>query len=80
MFLLCLDDPANRLAWYNAIILSTHILGIANSAVSLSGVVTNLNNNESNKVKFSANVSTFFMENLLLGNLFWDKNIYRSLK
>ena len=51
-------------------ILSTHILGIANSAVSLSGVVTNLNSNESNRTKFSADVSTFFMEDLLLGNLF----------
>ena len=40
-------------------ILSTYILGIANSAVSFSGVVTSLNNNESNRTKFSANVSTF---------------------
>ena len=61
-------------------ILSRHISGIANSAVSLSDVVTNLNSNESNRMKFSANVSTFFMEDLLLGNLLWDKNRYRSLK
>ena len=60
--------------------LSTHISGIYNSAVSLSGVVTNLNSNVSNRTKFSANVSTFFMEDLLLGNLFWDRNRYRSLK
>ena len=54
-------------------ILSTHISGIAYSAASLSGVVTNLNSKESNRIKFSANVSTFFMEDLLLGNLFWDR-------
>ena len=54
-------------------ILSTHILGIANSAVSLSGVVTNLNSKESNRTKFSANTLTFFMEDLLLGNLFWTR-------
>ena len=47
-------------------ILLTHISGIANNAVSLSGVVTSLNNNESNRTKFSANVSTFFMEDFLL--------------
>ena len=52
-------------------ILSTHISGIANSAVSLSGIITNLKNKESNRMKFSVNVSTFFMEDLLLGNLFW---------
>ena len=50
--------------------LSTHISGIANSAVSLSGVVANLNIKESSRTKFSANVSTFFTEDLLLGNLF----------
>ena len=57
-----------------------YISGIANSAVSLSGVVTNLNSNEPIRMKFSANVSTFFIEDLLLCNLFWDKNRYRSLK
>ena len=61
-------------------ILFMHISGIANSAVSLSGVVTNLNSKESNRTKFSASVLTFFMEDLLLGNLFWDKNRYMSLK
>ena len=45
-------------------ILSVQILGIANNAVSLSGVVTSLNSNESSRTKFSANVSTFFMEDL----------------
>ena len=54
-------------------ILSTHISGIANSAISFSGVVTSLNNKESNRTKFSANVSTFFMVDLLLGNLFFGQ-------
>ena len=55
---------------YNAMILSMYISGIANYATSLSGIVTNLNIKESNRTKLSANVSTFFMEDLLLGNLF----------
>ena len=33
-------------------------------------IVTNLNSKESNRTKFSANVSTFLIEDLLLGNLF----------
>ena len=49
-------------------IMSMHMSGIANIAVSLSGVVTNLNSKESNRMKFSASVSTFFMEDLLLSN------------
>ena len=69
-----------HISWHNAMILSTHILGIANNTVSLSGVVTSLNNKESNRTKFSANISTFFLADLLLDNLFWDKNRYRSLK
>ena len=36
-----------------------HISGIANNAVSFSGVVTILNNKESSKIYFSANVATF---------------------
>ena len=63
----------NRLAWYNTKILSTHILGMANRAVSLFGIVTNLNSKESNRIKFSANTLTFFIEDLLLGNLFWER-------
>ena len=46
--------PANKLVWYNVMILSAHISGMANSAVSLSGVVTNLNNRESNRINLSA--------------------------
>ena len=56
--------------WYNAMILSMHISGIANTADSLSGIITNLNINESNRTKLSASVSTFFTDDLLLGNLF----------
>ena len=39
--------PVNRLEWYRLIILSAHISGMANNAVSFSCVVTDLNNNES---------------------------------
>ena len=51
-------------------ILSAHNSGTANSTVSLSGVVTNLNNNECNKMNLSGSVSTLHMALLLLGNLF----------
>ena len=61
-------------------ILSVHISGTASSAVSISGVVTNLNNNESNKMNLSVSVSTLHMAILLLGNLFCAKYKYRSLK
>ena len=47
-----------------------HILGIANTAASLSGVVTNLNIRESSSTKLLANVLTFFIVDFLLGNLF----------
>ena len=47
-----------------------HILGIANTAASLSGVVTKLNIRESSMTKLSANVTIFFIADLLLGNLF----------
>ena len=61
-------------------ILSAHISGTANSAVSLTGVVTNLNNNESNKMNLSTSVSALHMAFFLLDNLFWAKYRYRSLK
>ena len=41
-----------------------HILGIASTAASLLGVVTNLNIKESSKTKLSAIVSTFFIADL----------------
>ena len=47
-----------------------HISGIANTADTLSGIVTSLNINESNRTKLSTSVSTFFTDDLLLGNLF----------
>ena len=62
--------PANKLVWYNVMILSAHISGMTNSAVSLSGVVTNLNSRESNKIKLSAKVCTLCIALLLFGNLF----------
>ena len=62
--------PANRLELYSAIILFAHISGMANTAVSLSGVDTIFNNNESNQMYFSASTSTFLITVLELGNLF----------
>ena len=43
---------ANRLEWYNMILLSAHTSGMANNAISFSDVVANLNNNESNNMYF----------------------------
>ena len=57
-----------------------HVSGIANTAVSLSGVVDILNNNEFNNMYFSANASTFLIPTLELGNLLWAKYKYISLK
>ena len=42
-----------------------HISGIDKTAVSLSGIVDILNNNESNNMDFSANASTFHIPALL---------------
>ena len=52
------------------IIFTVHISGIANSAVSFSGVVIILNNSESNNIYLSANTSTLCLLLLELGNLF----------
>ena len=60
----------NILEWYKVSILSVHVSGIANTAVSLSGVDIFLNNNKSNNIYFSANASTFLIADLELGNLF----------
>ena len=49
--------------------LLTQVSGIANTAVSLSGVMDILKNNESNNIYFSANTSTFLTPTLELGNL-----------
>ena len=43
---------------------------MANNVISLSGVVTNLNINESSNIYFSSNVSTLQIAVLVLGNLF----------
>ena len=47
--------------------------GIAKSAVSLPGIVVNLNNKESNNIYFSASISTLFIAAFLHGNLFYTK-------
>ena len=44
--------PVNKFEWYKVIILSAHISGIANNAVSLPGIVVNLNSKESNIIYF----------------------------
>ena len=62
--------PANKLEWHRVIILSAHISGIAKRAVSLPGIVVNLNSRESNKIYFSASISTLFIATFLLSNLF----------
>ena len=62
--------PANELEWYRVIILSVQISGIANIAVSFSGVGVILNNSEPNKMYHSARVNTFLIAALELGNLF----------
>ena len=49
--------------------LLTHVSGIANTAISLSGGMDILNNNESNNMYFSANASTFLIPTLELGSL-----------
>ena len=51
-------------------ILFVHISDTASSTVSLSGVVTNLNNKESNKMNLSTSVSTLCMALPLLGICF----------
>ena len=62
---------ANRLEGYRVMILSVHVSGTARTAVSFSGVI--LNNSESNRIYLSANISTFLIAALEVGNLFCDK-------
>ena len=51
--------PTNRVEWYSTIILSTHVSGIASTAVSFSGMI--LNKRESSKIYFSASASIFLI-------------------
>ena len=53
---------------------------MANTTVSLSEVVDILNNKESNNIYFPASISIFLITVLELGNLFWAKYKYISLK
>ena len=59
---------------------STHVLGITSYDVSFSGVVINLNNNESNNIYFSSNISTFLTNDLVLGSLFCAIYKHKCLK
>ena len=52
-------------------ILSVQVSGTARTAVSFSWVI--LNNREPSRMYLSANVSTFLIAALEVGNLFWDK-------
>ena len=61
--------PVNKLQGNRAIMLSTHVSSIGNTAIFLSGVMDILNNNESINMYFSANTSTFLIPMLELGNL-----------
>ena len=60
--------PANKLEWYTAIILPAHTSG---TALFFSEII--LNSYESNKMYYSANVSTLLTAALELGNLFCTK-------
>ena len=53
---------------------------MANSSVSFSRLVTNLNNNNSSNIYFYVNVSTLWAAVFVLGNLFSAKYICKSLK
>ena len=57
-----------------------HISGIAYNAVSFSGVVISLNNNEPNNIYLSASTSTLHIVLLKLGNLFCVRYRYKALK
>ena len=57
-----------------------HVSSITNTAVPLSGVDIILNSNKSNNMYFSARASTFHIADLAVGNLFWAKYKYKSLK
>ena len=72
-------SPANHLELHNIIILLAQVSGIANSAVSFLGVVISLNNKESNKIYFPANISNFCIADLVLGNLFFARYKFKSL-
>ena len=55
-----------------------HASGTARTAVSFSRLT--LNNNESNRIYFSASTSTLLIDTLEEGSLFCDKYKYISLK
>ena len=59
-------------------ILSMHASGTARTSVPFSGLI--LNNNESNRMYFSASVSTLFIDALEEDSLFCDIYKYISLK
>ena len=53
---------------------------MANTAVSFPGFDTILNNSGSINMYFSTSASIFLIADLVLGNLFWPKYKYMSLK
>ena len=59
----------------HVIILSAHMSQeLSKCAVSLPGIVVNLNNKESNNIYLSASISTLFIAAFLHGNLFCALN------
>ena len=58
---LLLPDVLQIDKWYKVIILYVHASGMANTAVSFSGLDTILNNSESNNMYFSARASIFLI-------------------
>ena len=64
-------SPANKLEWYKVIkFVGTHLWN-CKTAVSFLGVI--LNKSESNRMYHSANISTFLIAALEVGNLFCTK-------
>ena len=79
MFLWLLDVLQIDLNDKSVIILFAHTSSIAHSAISFSGIVTILNNKESNNIFFSVNISTFQITVFVLGNIFCAWYRYKSL-
>ena len=62
----------------NDIISLAHISGIASNAVPVSGVVTSLTHNKSNRIYLSDNVSTFLIADVVLGISFCGRYVFET--
>ena len=72
--------PVNKLEWYKVIICWHMFQELLIMLFSFLVVARSLSNMESNNIYFSANVSTFHIADLVLGNLFCARYKYKSLK